>query len=424
MRVATATLTGLSATGSGAAAVVAVELVPHHPVLAAGCAAVVLVVLSSCVGALVGRGLARHLRRVASDLALVTDGALDELPLVETASAGRAAGSGQAAGAGRGRARPHGSVRRRRARPAPARPLPVREMQRLGDAFVALGARVRLADDLAERHRQEAEAASRGMVEMLSGLVAAEEGARGQLSAELHDTAAQSLATARRLGTERTEQREAVLSLPRQAAARTSGARGGARRGARGGPSDTAEGDSVTADLVTADLVTADLAIADLVAEAEDALRATMARARPPALHDGDLAAAVTLLRDDLEFRYGLDVALHWPSKAYPVPLAVAVTVYRFFQEALLNVVKHADVDTAVASLAVDERHVVAVVHDAGTGFAATSQPAAGVGGRHVGLGLLRERARLAGGGVLVQSAPGSGTTLTLRLPRPALPLE
>lgn len=415
MRVATATLTGLSAAGSGTAAVVAVELVPHHPVLAAGCAAVVLVVLSSCVGALVGRGLARHLRRVASDLALVTDGALDELPLVETASAGRAAGSGQAAGARRGRARPHGSVRRRRPRPAPARPLPIREMQRLGDAFVALGARVRLADDLAERHRQEAEAASRGMVEMLSGLVAAEEGARGQLSAELHDTAAQSLATARRLGTERTEQREAVLSLPRQAAARPSGA----RSGARSGPSDTAEGDSVIADLVIADLV-----IADLVAEAEDALRATMARARPPALHDGDLAAAVTLLRDDLEFRYGLDVALHWPSQAYPVPLAVAVTVYRFFQEALLNVVKHADVDTAVASLAVDERHVVAVVHDAGTGFAATSQPAAGVGGRHVGLGLLRERARLAGGGVLVQSAPGSGTTLTLRLPRPALPLE
>ncbi len=419
MRVATATLTGLSAAGSGTAAVVAVELVPHHPVLAAGCAAVVLVVLSSCVGALVGRGLARHLRRVASDLALVTDGALDELPLVETASAGRAAGSGQAAGARRGRARPHGSVRRRRPRPAPARPLPVREMQRLGDAFVALGARVRLADDLAERHRQEAEAASRGMVEMLSGLVAAEEGARGQLSAELHDTAAQSLATARRLGTERTEQREAVLSLPRQAAARPSGAPSGARSGPRSGPSDTAEGDSVIADLVIADLV-----IADLVAEAEDALRATMARARPPALHDGDLAAAVTLLRDDLEFRYGLDVALHWPSQAYPVPLAVAVTVYRFFQEALLNVVKHADVDTAVASLAVDERHVVAVVHDAGTGFAATSQPAAGVGGRHVGLGLLRERARLAGGGVLVQSAPGSGTTLTLRLPRPALPLE
>jgi hypothetical protein len=40
--------------------------------------------------------------------------------------------------------------------------------------------------------------------------------------------------------------------------------------------------------------------------------------------------------------------------------------------------------------------------------------------GRHVGLGLLRERARLSGGGLEVASTPGDGTTLTLRLPRPA----
>ncbi len=407
MRVATAALTGLSAAGSGTAAVVAVELAPRHPVLAAGCAGAVVAALSIGVGALVGRGLARHLRRVAADLAVVTDGALDELPLIGAASSGSAAAAAQPTGRWQRRARSYDLARRRRQRPEPARTLPVREMQGLGDAFVALGARVRLADDLAERHRQEAEAASRGMVEMLSGLVAAEEGARGQLSAELHDTAAQSLATARRLGaerterTQRTERREAVVSLPRQAAARTAGARSGARETA--GDED---------------------AVAGLVAEAEDALRATMARARPPALHDGDLAAAVTLMRDDLEFRYGLDVTLHWPDQAYPIPLAVAVTVYRFFQEALLNVVKHAEVDSALASLAVDERHVIAVVHDAGGGFAASSQPAAGIGGRHVGLGLLRERARLAGGGVVVQSAPGSGTTLTLRLPRPALPLD
>ncbi|MCW2777065.1 MAG: hypothetical protein JWN17_790, partial [Frankiales bacterium] len=39
------------------------------------------------------------------------------------------------------------------------------------------------------------------------------------------------------------------------------------------------------------------------------------------------------------------------------------------------------------------------------------------------GLGLLRERARLAGGRLDVRSAPGEGTVLTLRLPRPTSPL-
>ena len=38
-------------------------------------------------------------------------------------------------------------------------------------------------------------------------------------------------------------------------------------------------------------------------------------------------------------------------------------------------------------------------------------------GGRHVGLGLLRERARLAGGALDLTTAPGEGTELTLRLP-------
>jgi signal transduction histidine kinase len=113
---------------------------------------------------------------------------------------------------------------------------------------------------------------------------------------------------------------------------------------------------------------------------------------------------------------------LEWPVDEYPLPLATAVTVYRFFQEALLNVLKHADVDEAVASLTVDGRQLTAVVRDNGPGFDMARQAAAGVGGRQVGLGLLRERARLAGGSVDVMSAPGAGTMLTLRLPRPTRP--
>src|SRR3954471_16887186 len=185
--------------------------------------------------------------------------------------------------------------------------LPVRELDDLFTALAALQQRVRVSDELAERHRRNADAASAGMFELLSGLVAAEEGARGQLSAELHDTVAQSLGVARRLLTELRESATGPLAQRLSSAA-------------------------------------------DQVEEAEESLRATMARTRPPALRDGDLAAAVGLLRDDLAMRYGLDVVLTWPDTEYPVPLATAVTVYRFFQEALLNVVKHADVDTAEVS--------------------------------------------------------------------------
>jgi two-component system sensor histidine kinase UhpB len=252
-------------------------------------------------------------------------------------------------------------------------PRRLRELRRLGETLGAVRQRIQVADEVADRHRRAADSAGNGMFELLSGLVAAEEATRGQLAAELHDTVAQSLSAARRM-----------LSDPYD-------------------PKVWAE-------------------IAPLIEDAEDALRATMARTRPPALRDGDLAAAVCQLRDDFELRYGLRVALEWPVDEYPLPLATAVTVYRFFQEALLNVLKHADVDEALASLTVERRHLTAVVRDSGPGFDMARQPVAGAGGRHVGLGLLRERARLAGGSVDVMSAPGAGTMLTLRLPRPEAP--
>jgi signal transduction histidine kinase len=114
--------------------------------------------------------------------------------------------------------------------------------------------------------------------------------------------------------------------------------------------------------------------------------------------------------------RYGLTVEVGWPAEPYPLSLVTAITVYRFFQEALVNVVKHADVDEALLSLRVDEHEIVAEVRDEGPGFdPAAVRPDKG---RHVGLGLLRERVRLAGGSLTVDAAPGAGARLALRLPR------
>lgn len=243
------------------------------------------------------------------------------------------------------------------------------ELRDLASTIDAMAARTRVADDTAERHRRIAQNASAGMFELLSGLIAAEEGARGQLSAELHDTAAQSLALAR---------------------------------------AELAVGDSPAIRRAT-----------DYVAEAEEQVRAVMARTRPPALREGDLATAVDMMRAEMDQRYGLKVDVSWPTSAYPLPLASAITIYRFFQESLLNVVKHADVDWAQATLDIDSEWVTATVADAGPGF----DPATvrSEKGRHVGLVLLRERARLAGGSLEVSSMAAAGTTLRLRLPRTGL---
>lgn len=244
------------------------------------------------------------------------------------------------------------------------------ELVDLARTLDALTLRTKVADELAEQHRRTAENASAGMFELLSGLVDAEEGARGQLAAELHDTVAQSLSMARM-----------HLAVGDPEALR---------------------------------------AAQEFLDDAEEQVRAVMARTRPPALRDGDLAGAITNLRADLDQRYGLAVDVTWPTTAHPLPLVSAITVYRFFQEALLNVVKHADVDWAQAALVVDDDVIVATVSDAGPGFDPSDvRPSKG---RHVGLGLLRERARLAGGSLEISSMPAAGTVLQLRLPRPSAP--
>jgi signal transduction histidine kinase len=244
------------------------------------------------------------------------------------------------------------------------------EFAELARVLDALHLRARVADEVAEQSRRTAEQTSAGVFELLSGLVAAEEATRGQLSAELHDTVAQSLAAARAL---------------------------------------LADSDPEHPDPAK------DERVRELVEDAEEQVRAVMARTRPAELRDGDLASAVGALRREFAARYLVTVRLSWPQEAYRLPLVSAVTVYRFFQEALLNVVKHADVDEAEASLAVEGDRIVARVKDAGAGFVPSQVQSSG--GRHVGLGLLRERARLAGGSLDVATAPEHGTELTLRLP-------
>lgn len=197
---------------------------------------------------------------------------------------------------------------------------------------------------------------------LLAELVHAEESTRSHIAAELHDTVAQTLS-------------QALQQL-------------GSGRAASG---------------------------FDSVAEAEVQLREVLARLRPPELSDGDLAQAVHDLCMELEQRYGVLVDVLWPDESVALPAPLATTVYRFVQETLLNAVVHADGIDVRLEVVVDGKDVVASVSDGGAGF--DPQQVTSVAGRHVGLQLARERARLAGGSLDIRSAPGLGTTVQLRLP-------
>jgi signal transduction histidine kinase len=93
-----------------------------------------------------------------------------------------------------------------------------------------------------------------------------------------------------------------------------------------------------------------------------------------------------------------------------PLSDAIAITFYRFVQEALNNAVKHAEAGTVRVLLEYHLNHLSVTVADDGGGF---DVPAANstVGGG-VGLISMRERLEMLGGEIEIHSTPGHGSRL------------
>jgi PAS domain S-box-containing protein len=99
------------------------------------------------------------------------------------------------------------------------------------------------------------------------------------------------------------------------------------------------------------------------------------------------------------------------------VPSAVEAALYRVIQEALTNAAKHSGARTVNLVLHRRREMVQAIVSDDGCGFdveATLRTPAARA---HLGLHGMRERAALLGGTVTIESTPGEGTTIYVRVP-------
>ena len=90
-----------------------------------------------------------------------------------------------------------------------------------------------------------------------------------------------------------------------------------------------------------------------------------------------------------------------------------ALTLYRVAQEALTNVVRHADASLVTMRLTKGYPRVIMVISDNGRGFPA------GEDGGVTGLGIvgMRERVKTLGGDFSIQSSPGAGTRIRVTVP-------
>lgn len=234
-----------------------------------------------------------------------------------------------------------------------------------------LGRRARVADQTAAQSRRRASQSLHGMWQVMSSAVSSEERVRGRFVADLHDSVVQSIIVATYLAEDEDTPREDLVGHLR---------------------------------------------------EAERQLRDIMVLTRPPDLTRGNLGTAVSSMTRSMQTRAGISVTWSWPEPELEVAEATAQTLYRFFQESLNNVAKHAGVDRATAGLSIGD-NIVAWVSDKGRGFDPGAR-AGSASGHHVGLELMSERAQQLGADIEVSSAPGEGTRVTLTLPLPPAGLD
>jgi len=100
---------------------------------------------------------------------------------------------------------------------------------------------------------------------------------------------------------------------------------------------------------------------------------------------------------------------------ALALPGSVEIQLVRIVQEALANVRKHAEAQETTVSVRVEEGRLRIEVADDGRGFD-VAQPVR-TGWPHFGLQTMRERAEAIGGEFSVESQPGVGTRIVIRLP-------
>lgn len=153
--------------------------------------------------------------------------------------------------------------------------------------------------------------------------------------------------------------------------------------------------------------------VAALAAEAVDELRAAVVELRPAALDEDGLVATLRTQIQVLDRAHTARVTFE-SLGIRALPAAQEEALLRVSQEALHNALRHSGAEHVEVTLARHGSGTLLRITDDGSGFepAATRQA-----GLHLGLVSMRDRANGVGGRLIVESAPGKGTTIEMEVP-------
>ncbi|MDO8690204.1 MAG: GAF domain-containing sensor histidine kinase [Dehalococcoidia bacterium] len=155
----------------------------------------------------------------------------------------------------------------------------------------------------------------------------------------------------------------------------------------------------------------------EIAVEVLDGIRQLILGLRPTVLDDLGLAPALRRLAEDLCRRSSVSIQVTSDGLDKRLPPDVETVLFRILQEGMNNIVRHSHATRALLCLTCNGSSVSASLEDDGVGFDPASAIAFTENGRGLGLVGMRERASLLGGEVTIDSSPGRGARLGVRLP-------
>ena len=152
--------------------------------------------------------------------------------------------------------------------------------------------------------------------------------------------------------------------------------------------------------------------------DAQKGLRDILFALRPVALTEDGLAAAVRALAERMDGTNGCHVYARNATSTTRLAPEVEAGAYTVIREAANNAVKTGRAPNVALEVTDDANALVALVEDDGAGFDVAAVLGSYAGRGSLGLLQMREAARLIGGQLSIDSSPGNGTRVRLRIPR------
>ena len=138
---------------------------------------------------------------------------------------------------------------------------------------------------------------------------------------------------------------------------------------------------------------------------------------RPTALDSLGLGPAIRQIAENRLQSAGINVSVEQEGMEERMPSEVEFGLYRIAQGSIANIALHSQAKNVVISLRCNSDELTMQIEDDGKGFDASMPVEVDESGRGRGLFSMKERANLLGGTCDIQSQPGKGTSILIRVP-------